>query len=158
RGRARHRRLVRSPDGGRLRARRGALRGRGGVLRPQADPQPCGALLDAALRRRAATRGPLAAGRRAHVRVPALDLRAQYAGIRSELRAAVDRVFERQSFVLGEEVEALERELSSYCEARHAIACGSGSDALLLSLQALGVGPGDEVLCPAFTFFATAGS
>jgi len=92
------------------------------------------------------------------VRVPALDLRAQYAGIRSELRDAVDRVFERQSFVLGEEVEALERELSSYCEARHAIACGSGSDALLLALQALGVGPGDEVLCPAFTFFATAGS
>ena len=92
------------------------------------------------------------------LRVPALDLRAQYALLRGELRAAVDRVFERQAFILGEEVEALEHDLAAYTESRHAIACGSGSDALLLALQALGVGPGDEVLCPAFTFFATAGS
>jgi len=92
------------------------------------------------------------------LRVPALDLRAQYAEIRGELRAAVDRVFERQAFVLGEEVESLERELASYCEARRAVGCKSGSDALLLALQALGVGPGDQVLCPAFTFFATGGS
>ena len=92
------------------------------------------------------------------LRVPALDLRAQYAGLRDELRAAVDRVFESQSFILGEEVEALERELARYTESRHAVACGSGSDALLLALQALGVEAGDEVLCPAFSFFATAGS
>jgi dTDP-4-amino-4,6-dideoxygalactose transaminase len=92
------------------------------------------------------------------LRVPFLDLQAQYAGLRDEVRAAVDRVFERQAFVLGEEVEALERELARFCEARRAVACGSGSDALLLALQALGVGPGDEVVCPAFTFFATAGS
>jgi dTDP-4-amino-4,6-dideoxygalactose transaminase len=92
------------------------------------------------------------------VRVPLLDLRAQYAAIRDEVRAAVDRVFESQIFVLGPEVEALEREIATYCQARFAVGCGSGSDALLLALQALDVGPGDEVLCPAFTFFATAGS
>jgi dTDP-4-amino-4,6-dideoxygalactose transaminase len=91
-------------------------------------------------------------------RVPALDLRAQYATIRDEVRAAVDRVFENQAFILGEEVEALERELAAFCEARFAITCGSGSDALLLALMALDVGPGDEVICPAFTFFATAGA
>jgi dTDP-4-amino-4,6-dideoxygalactose transaminase len=91
-------------------------------------------------------------------RVPFLDLRAQYARLREELRTAVDRVFERQAFVLGEEVEALEGELAAYCEARRAIGCASGSDALLLALMAVGVGPGDEVVCPAFTFFATAGA
>jgi len=91
-------------------------------------------------------------------RVPALDLRAQYATIRNEVRAAVDRVFEKQAFILGEEVESLERELAAFCEARFAIACGSGSDALLLALMALEIGPGDEVICPAFTFFATAGA
>lgn len=92
------------------------------------------------------------------MRVPALDLRAQHASIRDEIRAAVDRVFESQVFVLGPEVEAFEREIAAYCEARFAIGCGSGSDALLLALLALGVGPGDDVICPAFTFFATAGS
>jgi len=92
------------------------------------------------------------------MRVPVLDLRAQYAGIRDEVRAAVDRVFETQAFVLGPEVEAFEREIAAYCEARFAVGCGSGSDALLLALQAVGVGPGDEVICPSFTFFATAGS
>jgi dTDP-4-amino-4,6-dideoxygalactose transaminase len=91
-------------------------------------------------------------------RVPALDLRAQYATIRDEVRAAVDRVFENQAFILGEEVESLERELAAYCDARFAIACGSGSDALLLALMAEEIGPGDEVICPAFTFFATAGA
>jgi dTDP-4-amino-4,6-dideoxygalactose transaminase len=90
--------------------------------------------------------------------VPFLDLRAQYATLRDELRAAVDAVFERQAFVLGEEVAALERELAQLCEARRAVACASGSDALLLALHALGVGPGDEVICPSFTFFATAGA
>src|SRR5690606_3880948 len=59
---------------------------------------------------------------------------------------------------LGEEVEALERELAAYCSVRRAVACASGSDALLLALHAVGVGPGDEVVCPSFTFFATAGS
>ncbi|RIL07898.1 MAG: transcriptional regulator [Proteobacteria bacterium] len=92
------------------------------------------------------------------MRVPVLDLRAQYAEIRDDVRAAVDRVFESQGFILGPEVDALERELAAYCESRFAVGCSSGSDALLLALQALGVGPGDEVICPSFTFFATAGS
>jgi dTDP-4-amino-4,6-dideoxygalactose transaminase len=90
--------------------------------------------------------------------VPFLDLRAQHATLRDELRAAVDRVFERQAFVLGEEVEALEREVAALVEARRGVGCASGSDALLLVLHALGVGPGDEVICPSFTFFATAGA
>ena len=72
-------------------------------------------------------------------RVPVLDLRAQYATSRDDVRAAVERVFENQAFILGEEVEALERELATFCETRFAITCGSGSDALLLALMALGV-------------------
>lgn len=92
------------------------------------------------------------------LRVPFLDLGAQFAPLRDELRAAVDRVFEQQAFVLGEPVAAFEREIAAFCEARHAVGCASGSDALLLSLHALGVGPGDEVICPSFTFFATAGA
>jgi len=92
------------------------------------------------------------------LRVPLLDLPAQYATLREELRAAVEDIFERQAFVLGEPVAAFEREMATFCEARRAVACASGSDALLLSLHALGVGPADEVLCPSFTFFATAGA
>jgi dTDP-4-amino-4,6-dideoxygalactose transaminase len=90
--------------------------------------------------------------------VPLLDLRAQFQTIRGEVMAAVERVFESQHFILGPEVEAFERDAAEYCRAKHAIGCGSGSDALLLALTALGVGPGDEVVTVAFTFFATAGS
>jgi len=90
--------------------------------------------------------------------VPLLDLRAQFQTIRGEVMAAVERVFESQHFVLGPEVESFERDAAEYCQVRHAIGCGSGSDALLLALTALGVGPGDEVVTPSFTFFATAGS
>lgn len=78
--------------------------------------------------------------------VPFLDLRAQYAGLRGEIRAALDDLFERQAFVLGEPVAALEREVAAFLEARRAVGCASGSDALLLVLHALGVGPGDEVV------------
>ncbi|HEV2665960.1 MAG TPA: DegT/DnrJ/EryC1/StrS family aminotransferase [Blastocatellia bacterium] len=92
------------------------------------------------------------------MKVPLLDLRAQFQTIRGEVMAAVERVFESQHFVLGPEVEAFERDAAEYCQVRHAIGCGSGSDALLLALTALGVGPGDEVVTPSFTFFATAGS
>ncbi|MBO0863197.1 MAG: DegT/DnrJ/EryC1/StrS family aminotransferase, partial [Chloracidobacterium sp.] len=90
--------------------------------------------------------------------VPLLDLRAQFQTIRVEVMAAVERVFESQQFVLGPEVEAFERDAAEYCHAKHAIGCGSGSDALLLALDALGVGPGDEVITVSFTFFATASS
>ena len=90
--------------------------------------------------------------------VPLIDLVAQYTTIRDEVRAAVDRVFESQAFVLGQEVEEFETQIAKYCDARHAIGCASGSDALLLALQALDIGPGDEVITSPYSFFATASS
>lgn len=90
--------------------------------------------------------------------VPFIDLVAQYQTIRDEVKEAVDEVFETQRFVLGEEVEQLEAEIADYCDARYAIGCASGTDALILSLIALGIGPGDEVITSPFTFFATAGA
>src|SRR5215468_2283675 len=92
------------------------------------------------------------------MKVPLLDLRAQFQTIRGEVMAAVESVFDSQSFILGPEVEAFEKETAEYCQVKHAVGCGSGSDALLLALMALGVGPGDEVATVSFTFFATAGS
>jgi len=85
-----------------------------------------------------------------------LDLPAQHAPLREELDAALRRVLDSGRFVGGPEVEAFERELAELCGARGAVGCASGSDALLLALTALGVGPGDDVVCPAFTFVATA--
>ncbi len=92
------------------------------------------------------------------IEVPLLDLRAEQARLRRDLDAAIARVLDSQRFILGPEVEALEAEIASLCGANHAVACASGSDALLLCLMALGVGPGDEVALPAYTFFATAGA
>ena len=88
--------------------------------------------------------------------VPLLDLKLQYATIRDDVRAAIDRVFESQRFVLGDEGQALEREIAGYCRVNHAVGCASGSDALLLALMSCGIGPGDEVITTPFTFFATA--
>jgi dTDP-4-amino-4,6-dideoxygalactose transaminase len=90
--------------------------------------------------------------------VPALNLRAQYQTIRNEIDAAVRRVIESQMFVLGPEVQALEAELAEYCQVLRGIGCASGTDALLLPLMALGIGPGDEVITTPYSFFATAGS
>ncbi len=90
--------------------------------------------------------------------VPLLDLRAQYATMRDEIDDAVKRVVESQYFILGPEVDALEREIAEYCGSSHAIGVSSGTDALLIALMALGVGPGDEVVTTPFTFFATAGT
>ena len=89
--------------------------------------------------------------------VPLLDLQAQYATIKDKMRAAVDEVFESQRFVLGAQVSALEEEIAKLCEVPFAIGVASGTDALLLSIKALGVGPGDSVVTVPFTFFATAG-
>ena len=90
--------------------------------------------------------------------VPLLDLQAQYATISAELDAAVLEVVRSQRFILGPVVEAFERQAAEYLGARHAIGCASGTDALLLPLKALRLEPGDEVIVPAFTFFATAGA
>jgi dTDP-4-amino-4,6-dideoxygalactose transaminase len=86
---------------------------------------------------------------------PFLDLKAQYRSIKAEIDAAIERVMESQQFILGPEVESLEREIATYTQTQFAIACASGSDALLLALMALEVGPGDEVVTTPFTFVAT---
>jgi len=88
--------------------------------------------------------------------VPYSDLKAQYAGLREEVLAALDRVGRRAAFVLGEEVEAFEQEFAAYCGVRHCVAVNSGTSALHLALLAAGVKPGDEVITTPNTFIATA--
>ena len=88
--------------------------------------------------------------------IPLQDFRAQYESLRDEVAMALASVLERQDFVLGREVKELEEEMARVCGTRHAVGCGCGSDALLLALMALDIRPGDDVLAPAFTFFATA--
>lgn len=92
------------------------------------------------------------------VQIPLLDLKAQYRPLKAEIVSTIEAVCDEQGFVLGPRVVAFEKAMASYTGATHAIGCASGSDALLLSLMALGVGSGDEVITVPFTFFATAGA
>jgi dTDP-4-amino-4,6-dideoxygalactose transaminase len=92
------------------------------------------------------------------MKIPLLDLQAQFATIREEVLSAVMHVFESQRFILGENVSRLESLVADYCGCRHAVGVASGTDALLLGLRALGVGHGDAVITSPFTFFATAGA
>ncbi len=92
------------------------------------------------------------------ITVPFLDLKAQYASIRPEVQAAIERVMESQYFILGPEVEALEKEIAGYSQCQFGIGVSSGTDALLVSLMALDIKPGDEVITTPYSFFSTAGS
>ncbi|MCP4869548.1 MAG: DegT/DnrJ/EryC1/StrS family aminotransferase [Proteobacteria bacterium] len=90
--------------------------------------------------------------------VPLLDLKGQYASIKGEIDAAIAGVAESQYFINGPQLKAFQEEAQAFLGASHAIGCASGSDALMLALWALGIGPGDEVITTPFTFFATAGA
>ena len=90
--------------------------------------------------------------------VPMIDLTEQYAAIKPEIDAVVAELFATQRFVLGDAVREFEEQVAEYCDARHAVGCASGTDALILAMMALDIGPGDEVITTPFTFFATASS
>lgn len=90
------------------------------------------------------------------MKISILDLRGQYKSIRREVDEVVMNVMDRQDFILGEEVRLLEEEVARYCGSRYGVGVASGTDALILALRALDIGPGDEVITTTFTFFATA--
>ena len=92
-----------------------------------------------------------------HSPVPLLDLKAQYEPLREQILAAVTRVCDSQRFILGPETQALERELAGMLGVTDSVGVSSGTDALLVAMMALGVGPGDEVVTSTYSFFATAG-
>ena len=87
--------------------------------------------------------------------LPFIDLKYQYSLIRDEIHAGIDRVLESGHYILGAEINELEKQLAEYAGVKHALACSSGTDALLMALMALGIGPSDAVFTTPFTFFAT---
>lgn len=90
--------------------------------------------------------------------IPLLDLKAQYASIKTEVDGAIKRIVEAQNFIMGEDVKLLEKEVARYCGTKFGVGVSSGTDALILALKAIGVGAGDEVITTPFTFMATAGA
>lgn len=88
--------------------------------------------------------------------IPFIDLKAQYQALREPIQRQINTVLEHGQFIMGPEVEELERRLAAFTGVRHAITCSSGTDASVLAMMALGIGPGDEVIVPAFSFIATA--
>jgi dTDP-4-amino-4,6-dideoxygalactose transaminase len=92
------------------------------------------------------------------MKVPMLDLSEQYQQLKPEILAVLDEVMSSSRFILGDYVKKLENDIASYSNVKHGIGCGNGSDAIHIALQAAGIGPGDEVITTAFTFFATGGS
>ena len=88
--------------------------------------------------------------------IPCADLKSQYHSLKNEIDGAITRVLEHGQFIMGPEVAEMEQALAAYTGAEHCIAVASGTEAMLVSLMALGIGPGDEVITPAFTFAATA--
>ncbi|MGI8769808.1 MAG: DegT/DnrJ/EryC1/StrS family aminotransferase, partial [Acidobacteriaceae bacterium] len=91
-----------------------------------------------------------------HTSIPILDLGAQVRQLHDQMMEAIEGVLASQSFILGPNVQAVEREIAEYCGVKHAVGVASGTDALILALRSAGVGPGDEVIVPAFSFIATA--
>jgi len=90
------------------------------------------------------------------MKIPLIDVAAQYRNIRDEIDRAIHEVLDSGTFILGPNVAAFEREVAAYLGVSHAVGVASGTDALLLTLRAYGIGPEDEVIVPAYTFFATA--
>ena len=90
--------------------------------------------------------------------IPLLDLVAQYNTIKPEIDAAIQQVLTDGNFILGPNEKAFEQEIAAYLGVKHAIGVASGTDALVIALRAAGIGPGDEVIVPAYSFFATAGT
>src|SRR5437870_650701 len=93
---------------------------------------------------------------RAVPQIPLVDVKAQYAPLLDELKERIADVMDSGRFILGPNVQAFEEEAAAYLGVEHAIGVANGTDAIVIVLDALGVGPGDEVLCPSFTFYATA--
>jgi len=91
------------------------------------------------------------------MQVPLLDLKAQYQTIKHEIKAEIDEILESQHFILGPKVEEFEHSIAAYSGTNYAVGVSSGTDALLVSLMALDIKPGDEVITTSFTFFSTAG-